>query len=363
MLRSTLDTFSAGEVLWLLGRSGVTGTLRVSAATPGVVHLRDGFVTWAATGDDDVLDCLARARLVPAGGDSSGAADQVEAALRDGPEAQRIHDTVRAATEEAMFELASWDEGELWFEETAAHRFGDSFCFPVVAVLDAVRRLRTRWSELEARIGGADAIVVQAPAEGDEGDCTISRTQWRLLGAVDGHRDILALARALDLGLVTTGELVVALLDAGLLCLLDESTPRQEPAGPLPQRAAHPSPEPAPAPARANGARHLTAVPTDPSPSMAPVEEPSFESLPSYLPQPSLEPAAIASPLLTAVAPAPTLVAVDTFADPTVDATDASAGLAVLARELGLPEADYVNAGDKPSRDLIIRLLSAVKEL
>jgi len=327
VLRGTLDTFSAGELLWLVGRAQVTGTLRVLGPTHGVVHCREGFVTWASVQqDDDLADFLARAGFTTPGLDPSAAAEQIEAELRDGTNAQRIYDLVRTATEDAMFQLASWDDGQIAFDLTAPHPMADSFSFPVVALLDAVRRQRSQWDELARRIGGADCIVVQAPADTGEGDFTISRSQWRLLGAVDGHRDVLGLSHAVGLGLVATAELVVALLDVGLLCTLDESTPRQAGGGALPQRSVAGAPV---TPLRSNGGtRHLTAVPAGPS----------------------FEPAEDAGPVLTAVAPP----------EP---AGDTGPGLAALARELGLPEADYVNAGDRPSRDLILRLLSAVKEL
>jgi hypothetical protein len=330
VLRGTLDTFSAGELLWLVGRAQVTGTLRVLGPTHGVVHCRDGFVTWASVHqDDDVTDLLARAGLTTPGLGPSAAAEQIEAALREGTDAQRIHDLVRSATEDAMFQLASWDDGQIAFDTAPAHPLADSFRFPVVALLDAVRRQRARWDELAQRLGGADCIVVQAPADSGEGDFTISRSQWRLLGAVDGHRDVLGLSRAVGLGLVATAELVVALLDAGLLCIVDESTPRQAGNGALPQRSvAGPPPV---TPLRQSGTRHLTAVPAGPS----------------------FEPAAD-GPVLTVVA------APEPEPEP---AGDTGPALVALARELGLPEADYVSAGDRPSRDLILRLLSAVKEL
>jgi hypothetical protein len=327
VLRGSLETFSAGEVLWLVGRAQATGTLHILGASHGLVHCRDGFVTWASVEQDvDIADCLARAGLATPGLGASAAAEQIEAALREGTDAQRIHDLVRTATEDAMFQLASWDEGQIAFDVAAPHPLADSFCFPIVAVLDAVHHQRARWDELTSRLGGADCIVVQAPAEGGEGDVTISRSQWRLLGAVDGHRDVLGLSRAVGLGLVATAELVVALLDAGLLCILDDSTPRQAGNGALPQRVVAGAPA---TPLRQNGTRHLAAVPAGPS----------YEPV-------------IDGPVLTAVA-----------SEEAAAVSDTGPGLVALARELGLPEADYVNAGDRPSRDLILRLLSAVKEL
>ncbi|MEY2570109.1 MAG: hypothetical protein QOE63_459 [Acidimicrobiaceae bacterium] len=314
MLRASLDTFSADEILGLIGRARATGAVRVFGPhTLGTVFCHEGSVTFATTdAADDLLGVLTRAGFVrdahPA--DATGLAEYL---MNVGLDMQRLHDFVRHRTEESTFELSMWTEGHLEFDAGVDHPYGDAFSYPMSGVLDGVSRRRMQWARFLERLPSTDTVVAQVAAlAGDDGDLTISRTQWRVLAAVDGRRSIAELAHALGTGLFSTVQLLVSLLDSGLIAVVD--APAYE--------------EP-------------LAVATSRASAVSSVEVPSATAAFGNGFEPSSG---------HHVAPAAAGVSVALATDPVTD--------------LGMGGIEFVNGiGERPSRDLILRLLSAVKEL
>jgi len=299
MLRATLDTFTADEILSMVGRSVASGALLVQGPKSlGAIYCEAGAVTFATTdANDDLLNVLTRAGFVrdahPT--DAAGLAEQL---MSGGIDMQRLHEFVRHRTEESVFEIALWTAGQLEFERGRDHAYGDAFSYPVTAVIDGVNRRRVQWARFIERLPSTDTVVAQvASLAGDDGDLTISRTQWRVLAAVNGHRSIAQLASVLGTGLFSTVQLLIGLLDAGLIAIVDRPT-AEEPLAVTASRVA----------TDGGGAHDAPLAARE----MAPVG------------------AAVAAP---------------------------EAGL-------GMSGIEFISSGaERPSRDLILRLLSAVKEI
>jgi hypothetical protein len=330
MLRATLDCFTADEILGMIGRAGTTGALRVFGPhTLGAVYCHQGSITFATTDErEDLLDVLTRAGFVRDAGTATDATSLAELLMNSHVDMQRLHDFVRHRTEESVFEMSLWEDGELQFEPDDDHPFGDAFSYPMDAVLEGTDRRRAQWSKFTERLPSADTVVAQVPAlPGDDGDLTISRTQWRVLAAVDGRRSVGAITEALGTGLFATCQLLISLLDAGLVTVVDAPVVPDEPLAVATSRSAV---------AAGDGisydpplrARHLAMVG-----GTADEEQPDAPDAP----------------------------------EPPVDGGAGSGGrdaAATVADHLGLPPIEFINGGgERPSRDLILRLLSAVKEL
>lgn len=306
MLRASLDTFSADEILVMVGRARSSGALRVFGPhTLGSIYCHDGAVTFATVDDrDDLLAVLRRAGFARDGaaGAVHDATSLAEHLMGAGVDMQRLHDFVRHRTEESIFEVSLWDDGHLVFEPGQDHPYGDAFSYPMAMVVDGVRRRRAQWTQLAERVPSPDVVLAQvAGAPGDDGDLTITRTQWRVLAAVDGRRSVAELARSLGTGLFSTVQLLAGLLDAGLVAVVDRPV-----------------------------AEEPLAVATSRPPTYSDGHGITYEVAPHVSGRSSAAASAVEDP---------------------------------LADSLGLSGIDFVVGGDRPSRDLLLRLLSAVKEL
>ncbi len=330
MLRATLDTFTADEILVMVGRSNASGALMVQGPKSlGAVYCEAGAVTFASTdADDDLLNVLTRAGFIKDARptDAAGLAEQL---MSGGIDMQRLHDFVRHRTEESVFEMALWTSGQLEFERGVDHPYGDAFSYPIAAVIDGVNRRRTQWARFLERLPSADTVVAQVPSlAGDDGDLTISRTQWRVLAAVNGQRTIAQLANVLGTGLFSTVQLLIGLLDAGLIAIVDRPVVEEPLAVAASRMAAD------------GGITYDTPLATR---HVAPIGEPVG--------------AAVGAPVAAPVG-APGGVPGGVPGD-----AAASDPGAALAAGLGVNGIEFINGAERPSRDLILRMLSAVKEI
>ena len=277
MLRGTLDTFSADEILGLVGRAKASGVLQVVGTdAEGAVYCDAGDVTFVtADTTDDLAAVLARGGFLDGG---------------DAVDARALNDYLKSHAEDAMFELALWDSGQVRFHEGLDPRLAAGFRYPIDSVLWSVGHRRREWNRLLQILPGPDAVVRQVEVADDDGDLTLTRAQLRVLVAADGRRAVRDLARDLHLGLFYACKTIVALIEQGMLAVANS--------------------------------------------------EPTFSQ---YLSPP---------------APAPLVSAVHGVA-----AHGATQPVDLLVAEPSFPAVDFVDAREAPSRDLILQLLSAVKEL
>lgn len=317
MLTGDLGEFSATDLLGLVAAAGATGALVLEGPGVACVHCADGAVTHAATRAEVTLaDVLVSTRFLEAAqwAEAARADDPATAVAKalaaNGADPVRLASVLQGRTEEAVFELDLWRHGSFRFEPGADHLLGDAFRFAISDVLAAVADRRRRWDGLVARFGSLDHVIAPEATDlqGDADDeVVLNRAQFRVLAAAARHLPVADLARELDLGLFATGGLVAGLVDQGLLCVLDPAAERP----PMPARTPA-----APAGGGITFEHH----------AVAPIGE---------LDVPVLEPVGVMS-----------LVGAPAGGGP-----------------VHSNGAEFVAPGDAPARDLILRLLTAVKEL
>jgi hypothetical protein len=196
-LRGSLQSFSLPDILQLLSLSSKTGALHVeSDQGAGIIWCTAGSVSYAAMAPDDVAGALVTAGLVSEDvvGPLVATADP---ATPWGPtlvERGAVgHDELAAflseRTEDALFQVLLWDEGEFEFLADEEHAVGSVINLPVEPLLARVRERVVEWQSLRALVpltGAAPHLVPDLP-EGYH-EVTLSAAEWRVVAAVDGSR-------------------------------------------------------------------------------------------------------------------------------------------------------------------------------
>ena len=212
-MHGPLNEIGLIEVLQLLERGGRSGTLRVVGPdpnTPRVLRLRGGQLVAIEpdAGDAAVARALVRQHLVAA--DAPGEVP-VEAELREGVR--------RRLARKALGMLLHWTRGRFDFDEGATAPgplawSAEALVFDLVS--DESRRV-----ELGEALAGWHAIPdFTAPDTLAAGDrVSLEPLDWRILDAVDGVRDVAAIAALLDEPLEAVGDRIQQLEGAAILQL------------------------------------------------------------------------------------------------------------------------------------------------
>lgn len=235
-LEGPLKEFHIQDVFQLLDLGRKSGVLRVTSElrqTAGTVSFERGGVVAATLGRDPQpigsrlvrmgrisADQLQRALTLQHSGDSRRLGDILVAS---GAIARRELDRqLKAQVEEAIFELLGWSEGYFRFEDGA----------PCEAVVEAPVRIPTEgllmeaarrsdeWSRIEATVPHLRVIPRLPPADAATGErLDLAPFEWEVLAAVDGERDLHALAAALGRSEFDIARTVYTLTAAGVVVL------------------------------------------------------------------------------------------------------------------------------------------------
>lgn len=232
------------DVFQLLDLSRKTGVLRVVSGlrnNEGKVYFDAGAVVYAEirsnphppgallvhSGKIDEAD-LGRARDLQLRGDkrrlgriliSIGAITERE-----------LERQVRQQIEEVIFELMNWHEGYFSFgDESMKDVPADILVrIPTEALLMEGARRIDEWSLIEKKIPHLGMVPVLASNQsGGEGDLDLLPSEWSVLVAVDGARDVRSLAVALGSSEFETAKTIFGLESAGVLVLREN--PRTTP--------------------------------------------------------------------------------------------------------------------------------------
>ncbi|MBI4501038.1 MAG: DUF4388 domain-containing protein [Gemmatimonadetes bacterium] len=224
------------DVFQLLDLSRKTGVLRVVSElrnNEGNVYFDGGAVVYAEirsnphplgsllvhSGKIDEAD-LGRARDLQARGDqrrlghilvSIGAITERE-----------LERQVRQQIEEVIFELMHWQEGHFSFvEESSKDVPADLLVrIPTEALLMEGARRIDEWSQIEKKIPHLGLVPALAPNQaGGEGDLDLLPSEWNVLVAIDGTRDVRGLAMALGSSEFETAKTIFGLESAGVVVL------------------------------------------------------------------------------------------------------------------------------------------------
>jgi Domain of unknown function (DUF4388)/Tetratricopeptide repeat len=232
------------DVFQLLDLSRKTGTLRVTSElrhNAGTIWFEDGAIIYAEirsnphplgalllrTGKIAEAD-LERARdMQQRQGDRRRLGEILVALGALTP--RELQRQVRFQIEEVVFEVMSWREGYFSFTEDqiADVPAEATVRIPTEALLMEGARRIDEWARIEKRVPHLGVVAVFAPAqEGDAGDVDLLPPEWEVLAAVDGARDIRAVAQVLGRSDFDVAKTLFGLESAGLISLVD---PGQQP--------------------------------------------------------------------------------------------------------------------------------------
>jgi tetratricopeptide (TPR) repeat protein len=172
---------------------------------------------------------LARARAVQGAGDPRRLGDiLVEQGAINRRELERL---VRQQVQEVIFELMNWSEGYFSFEETAGQRLSGeaSVRIPTESLLMVAARRIDEWSRIEARVPHLGVIPHLADADSQHGMLDLTPFEWEVIAAVDGTRDLRAIAERLGRAEFEIARTIFGLTSTGVLVLED---PQQRAAAP-----------------------------------------------------------------------------------------------------------------------------------
>lgn len=184
MLQGSFDTFDFPEVLAMLSRKGQSGKLRMHSGTSQVeIYLAEGRLSHAESSDHGIPVRVAESR------------DRLE---------------------EACFEVLRWDHGSFEFHPNALPSSGRNLDAGVESVINGARRRVEEWDRVQRIIPSLEVQPRLVPElAGDE--VTVSKAAWRILAALDGRRNGIALARTLGLSHFEISFALAELVSQGLV--------------------------------------------------------------------------------------------------------------------------------------------------
>ena len=235
-LEGPLKELHIQDVFQLLDLGRKSGVLRVTSElrqTGGTVSFERGGVVAAALGRDPQP---IGARLVRMGRITSGDLERARAEQESGDK-RRLGDILvangaisrreldrqlKAQIEEAIFELLGWKEGYFRFEEGAACEamVEAPVRIPTEALLMEAARRMDEWSRIEDKVPHLRVVPRLPPNDSlNSGRLELVPFEWEVLAAVDGQRDLHALAAVLGRTEFDIARTVYSLSSAGVIVL------------------------------------------------------------------------------------------------------------------------------------------------
>jgi tetratricopeptide (TPR) repeat protein len=244
-IEGPLKELNIHDVFQLLDLGRKTGVLRVTSElrqNAGVVHFERGAVIAAQiTSNPHVLgelllrsgklreEDLARARALQAAGDRRRLGEILVAI--DAVGRRELDTCVRAQVEEVVFELMSWSEGYFSFVEAAIDRSGIEapVSIPTEALLMEAARRIDEWARIETKVPHLGMVPRLRAPEDETAPLDLVPFEWEVLAAVDGARDVRAIADALGRSDFDVARTIYGLTSAGVVLL---EQPPAAPGGP-----------------------------------------------------------------------------------------------------------------------------------
>lgn len=235
-LEGPLKELHIQDVFQLLDLGRKTGVLRVTSElrqAAGTVSFERGGVVAATFGKDPQP---IGAQLVRAGKISEQQLQDARALQQSG-DTRRLGDILvangvigrrelerqlKAQTEETIFELLGWSEGYFRFEDGAASSavVESPVRLPTEGLLMEAARRMDEWSRIEDKVPHLRVIPRLPPTDTPGNDrLELAPLEWEMLAAVDGERDLHALAASLGRSEFDIARTAYALSSAGVIVL------------------------------------------------------------------------------------------------------------------------------------------------
>jgi tetratricopeptide (TPR) repeat protein len=164
---------------------------------------------------------LARARALQGAGDGRRLGDiLVDLGAMNRRELERL---VRQQVQEVIFELMNWSEGYFSFEETTGPRAGAeaSVRIPTESLLMEAARRIDEWSRIETRVPHLGVVPRLADVDSQHGMLDLTPFEWEVIAAVDGARDLRAIAEELGRAEFEIARTIFGLTSTGVVMLED----------------------------------------------------------------------------------------------------------------------------------------------
>jgi hypothetical protein len=182
-LQGTFDVLPFADLLELLGGRAATGRLHVrSRATGANIYLDKGHLVGAEVGEH-----------------TSASPDDVHGRLG-----------------EVCFELLEAERGSFEFNPDLTGMGLPTIDLEVGEVLKSARDQLEEWRDIQTVVPSLDlhpGLVAELAAD----EVTLSRTQWRVLSALDSRRSVRAVARLLDLSDYNVSRTLKSLIQVGVV--------------------------------------------------------------------------------------------------------------------------------------------------
>lgn len=236
------------DLIQLLDLSRKTGALRVTSGVRdnvGTVYFDGGQVVYATVRSNPhplgamlvrsgrITEAeLARARSRQlAAGDGRRLGDIL---VEDGVLAAReLERHLRLQIEAVVFELLSWREGFFSFAEQDVRELPADATVRISAeslLMEGARRM-DEWGTIADRVPSLDVVPTLAAADEDAPPLDLAPEEWAVLSAVDGVRDLRAIAAALGRSELDVGKMAARLVKARVLHVAARGPARPTPDG------------------------------------------------------------------------------------------------------------------------------------
>jgi hypothetical protein len=235
-LEGPLKELHIQDVFQLLDLGRKTGVLRVTSElrqAAGTVSFERGGVVAATLGKDSQPigarlvkagkineQQLAEARALQQSGDSRRLGDILVANGAIGR--RELERQLRAQVEEAIFDLLGWSEGYFRFEDGVESDavVESPVRLPTEGLLMEAARRMDEWSRIEDKVPHLRVIPRLPPSDSPgNGRLELAPLEWEMLAAVDGERDLHALAASLGRSEFDIARTAYALSSAGVIVL------------------------------------------------------------------------------------------------------------------------------------------------
>jgi hypothetical protein len=133
-----------------------------------------------------------------------------------------IQEFVTEQLNEALWDLLQWNEGRWKFRKNAKIREDIRPPQAVVELLETLRERGYEWEEISSVVNSPDAIPVLSARGDGAPETTLDSDAWSMLCKIDGVRSVTELANDCGYTLFEAGQVLVALVDAGLVDISDD---------------------------------------------------------------------------------------------------------------------------------------------
>jgi hypothetical protein len=132
---------------------------------------------------------------------------------------------VREQVHESLWDLLRWHDGHWKFKKNAKTREDVCPPMPVVDLLESLRERGYEWESISAIVHGPNAVPMLSARSEAPSESTLDNDAWSMLCKIDGERTVSELARDCGYTLFEAGNVIVSLVQAGLVDIEEHVDP------------------------------------------------------------------------------------------------------------------------------------------